>query len=463
MTPSPAPRSSRPPLLLLVSTGLLGCALGWGLHGWSGLGAKPPEAAKATPAAARPAPAPLPDEALVAPAKGPLPHEILEHMLAADSTDMVDLMESIGVMTRMTDAEVKAAWASLAGRTPSDTMGGSAAVLYLWSRMTRLDAGVAMPRGWGAENFVATIDLVKVRRDLPGLLARLNAGENLSEAERRAVFTDLVQTDPLGAAILWVKNTKPWDYRGDARWFGEALANPETRDALMAELRAWQKDGDLGGATLALAWNWIARDPAAVEQWLKQPEQADVRATVMQQVANARVLSNPLDAWTWSEGLPADERIRALGMSAGQLANQNPEAGARLVAGLQNPAERQEAIRQYGKTLAANNLEQWKTWRDTLPEAERVFANESGFDLWVYHEPEQALQWLNTQPEGRTKDQMITTLVDVYAARDPRVAADWIQSIPDPARRKEAAVTALTTIGPGNLDSVRTILDAAKD
>ena len=452
------PGASR--LFPFVVGGVAGAAAGWLLH--TALAPAPagiPTSFPVSPRAVVPAVAVTSANA----AARVSPQAALERALRADSTDMVNLVEALGALTNLDDAGVKLAWESLGRRTPADTMGGSAGVIYLWSRLVALGGAVEIPPGWGAEHFAATIELAKVRQGAPRLLARLAAGENLSEAERRAVFTDTMRTDPLGAVRLWVASTKPWDYRGDARWLGDALSSPDTRDAVMTELRRWQKGGDLGGATLALAWDWIARDPVAVERWLQLPEQADVRGTVMQQVANVRVLANPAEAWTWSEALPSGERVRILGMGAGQLANQDPEAGARLVAGLRDPAERQEAVRQYGKVLAANNLEQWKTWRDTLPETERAFANESGFDLWVYHEPEQALQWLNTQPEGATKDRMIATVVNVYASRDPKVAADWIESIPDPARRKEAAITALASIGPSNLDSMRTILDAAKD
>src|SRR5690606_33228265 len=103
--------------------------------------------------------------------------------------------------------------------------------------------------------------------------------------------------------------------------------------------------------------------PSAVEAWLREPAQADVRDHVMQQVLNVRVFSDPAAAVVWSEVLPENERRRAIGMSAAQLANRDPEAGARLVASLRSPSEREEAIRNFGKVFAANDLDGWKTWR----------------------------------------------------------------------------------------------------
>ena len=455
-TPSVSPAR----LLRGLSLGVFGCAVGWfARDAFSPLAASPvgstsaPTAVAAAHARSGGAVSSLSATVAVEP--------LLDRLLFADSTDMVGLVESLGELTRLDESGVRLAWRSLGRRNPVDTMGGSAAVVYLWSRMVALDASTAMPRGWGADNFASTIELVRVRTELPALLARLQGGENLSDAERRAVFIDLARSDPLGAVKLWTAETRPWDFRNEARWLGAALADPETRDAAMAELRVWQKGGDIGGATLALAWDWIARDPAAVERWLQRPEQADVRGVVMQQVLNVRVAADPLAAWSWSEALPESERRRAIGMSAAQFANRDPAAGARLIAGLSLPAEREEAVREYGKTLAANDLAGWKIWRDTLPPAEQAQTNPAAFDLWVFHEPEVAVKWLQTQAAGAAKDDMVLTLVDVYAARDPAVAATWIESIADPARRKNAAIAALASVGPQNLDTVRTFLAAA--
>ena len=143
-------------------------------------------------------------------------------------------------------------------------------------------------------------------------------------------------------------------------------------------------------------------------------------------------------------------------MSAAQLANRDPAAGARLIASLGSAPEREAAIREYARTLAANDLETWKRWRDTLPETERA-----AFDQWAFFEPEAAVEWLQKQGPGPARDDMVLTLVDVYAAKDPIVAAEWIQSIPDAGRRRNAAVAALASVGPSDLETVRLLLAAA--
>ena len=458
-----SPKSSYSPFKVVpvLSIAVACVALGWYLRGPSP-GEKDSGASASVPQSTAPnAPGqPAPAE-LAATTKTPDAKRIIDRAIAADTTNMVDLVEALGDLTRLSDDQVKTSWADLARRRPTPSIGGSAAVIYLWSRMSEGGREVAILPGWGADNFVSTISIEKARGMVPELRRKLESGQSLDDAGRHAVYAAALREDPYGAVMLWMRHTKPWDFQADGRLFGNTLSDPKTRDAIVAEARKWQTDKDLMGALVStLAKDWIATDPAAVEQWLNQPAQADVRKNVMEQVVNVRALANPADAWQWSATLPTAERHQALGMSAGQLANTQPEAGARLIAGLQDPADREVAVREYGRVLAANNLEQWKKWRDGLPEHERAATNTSAFQLWVFNEPDKAVGWLNTQPASSAKDTMVETLVGVYAVRDPKVAAQWIQSIPDLQRRKEAATSALAAIGPDELDAVRTILTA---
>jgi hypothetical protein len=386
--------------------------------------------------------------------------KVVTGVFSADTSDLSRLLESIGALTRLSDAEVKVAWSDLEQRPPISEFGSSLAVFFLWTRMNRMGESVAIPKGWGVENFDAAIKLEEARRNLPDLLARLNVGQDLTAEERRAVFTDAMRKDPLDAVKLWRRTTKPEDYHYTAKWFADALSNPQTRSSVMAEVRAWQSKDDVPGVTSALAQNWISRDPTAVEAWLKEPEQADVRDALLWEVTNMRVLTDPVLAWEWSRSLPQQSREHALSMSAAQLANYDPEKGAKLISALTDSAERNTAVESYARTMAANDIQQWEQWRNTLPEPERKLANESAFPLWAYHDVDKAVEWLNSQSAGETKSRMVAQLVNIYAARDPATAATWIETISDRDQRQHAAAAALTIIGTSDLDAIRTILQA---
>jgi hypothetical protein len=387
----------------------------------------------------------------------------IQRMRTTDPADMLAMLEAIGAMTRMTDAEARQAWRDLAGQTPSPGFGNSLGVLYLWARMTRMGESVDVPPGWGAEQYEQAIETEKVRGNLASLRTRMEAGDGLSEAERRIVLTDTARQDPLKAVELWSRATLPADFMNDAKWLTGVLERADQRDAIMARLREWQAGGNLAGAVSMLANRWIAKDPAAVEKWLQEPAQADIRDALMVEVANARALTEPAEAWEWSKDLQGSERLQALRTGAMQLAERDPESGIELIAALDEPAERETAVKNFANILAARDFDRWQEWRDSLPAAEQDMANESAFALWVNMDAAKAAGWLSSQPEGAGRDGMVGLLVNYYAGRDPETCSEWIRTIADADRRREAAGAALSNVGPYDLEKIRVILAAATD
>ncbi len=384
----------------------------------------------------------------------------IQRMRSTDPADMLAMLEAIGAMTRMTDAEARQAWFDLAGQTPTPGFGNSLGVLYLWARMTRMGERVEVPPGWGAEQYEQAIETEKVRGNFAALRTRMEAGDGLTEAERRIVLTDMARQDPLKAVELWSRATLPADFMNDAKWLTGVLERAGQRDAIMARLREWQTGGNLAGAVSMLANRWIAKDPAAVEKWLLEPAQADIRDALMMEVANARALTEPAEAWAWSENLEGGERLQALRTGAMQLAARDPETGIELIAALDEPAERETAVKNFANILAARDFDRWQAWRDSLPAAEQDMANESAFALWVNVDVDKAAGWLGAQPEGADRDALVGQLVNYYAGRDPETCSDWLRTIADADRRREAAGAALSNVGPYDLEKIRVILAA---
>ena len=373
---------------------------------------------------------------------------------------MLAMLEAIGGMVHMSDEEARAAWLDLARRTPSPGFGNSLSVLYLWSRLTRMGEDVEVPPGWGAEQYQQAIETEKARGRMAELRKRMESGEGLSEAERRVVLTDTARTDPLKAVDLWCLSTRPEDYRNDAKWLLGTLSDAGTREGIMERIRKWQSGGNVADVVSLLANRWIANDPAAVEKWLQEPAQADVRGPLMVEVANARALAEPASAWEWSEKLTGSERLQALRTGAMQLAVRDADQGIKLIDALEDPAERETAVKNFANILASRDFDKWQAWRDSLPAAEQAMANESAFTLWVNMDVEQAAGWLGSRPQGEERDGMVGQLVNYYAERDPETCSDWIRTISDKARRKEAAGAALSNVGPYDIEKIRIILAA---
>jgi len=239
------------------------------------------------------------------------------------------------------------------------------------------------------------------------------------------------------------------------------MTRPDTRAAVMAELRKWHGDeGSVSDTVAFLARNWINRDPEEVEKWLQEPAQADIRESAMNEVIHARTMENASDAWAWCQSHPLSEERRryTLGYSSQHLANERPEEGIKLIADLKDAEDRREVIGKFGPILAGGDFDQWQRWRDTLSPTEQDVANESAFHVWARRDVSAAVQWLNTQPSGETKDGMIVTLISVYAAQDPKNAVEWIRTIPDTTRRRAAVSQALAHVGFDDLNRTRIIM-----
>jgi hypothetical protein len=387
---------------------------------------------------------------------------IMNRVSTSNPDDMVDMIGGIGAMTQMTDGEVRLAWAQLSSQSPTKTFGGSLTAMYLWSRMLRMGERVIPPDGWGVEEFKTAVESENARQNMDQILARLENGGAVSETERRVALTQAVRTDPLNAVKMMCRLTKPADYQRDAQHLVDAMTRPETRAAVMAEVRKWQAEGgSVPDAVAFLARNWINRAPEEVEQWLQQPEQADIREATMNEVINARTMENASDAWAWCQSYPLSEERRryTLGYSSQHLANERPEEGIRLIADLKNPDDRREVIGKFGPILAGGDIDQWKQWRETLSPAEQNLASESAFHVWARKDVDAAVQWLNTQPSGESKNQMVVTLISVYAGTDPHTAVDWIRTIPDAERRRKAVSEVLAHVGFEDLNRSQIILN----
>jgi hypothetical protein len=162
---------------LLGAAGLLAAVFGWWLHGPPSQPA--PSPALRFPVAARPASTPVARE--TAPLTPGQVTAVMNRAFTVDSDDMVLLVEELGALTRLSDAEIRTAWAQLAGRKPTGTFGGSLTALYLWSRMARLGEEVELPAGWGVEEFAVALDAEIARRNTGEILRRLETGEAVSE------------------------------------------------------------------------------------------------------------------------------------------------------------------------------------------------------------------------------------------------------------------------------------------
>ena len=392
--------------------------------------------------------------------------DTMDRVFTTDANDLAEMMEGFGALTSMTDAEILTAWDQLSRRVPSNNFSGGLTVMYLWSRLQQMGEPRELPAGWGVKDFEVALASEMSRHEgehgRENILKRLQSGEKVSDTERRVVFGQIVKTEPLEAVRLWCSVTQPGDFQRDAPWLFTALSEPGSRDAIMTELRKWQTGGDLAAVVASLATNWTDRDPQAVQRWLQEPAQADIKETMMKNLIDARALANPVETWEWSKTLPDEQRRQALKNSAVQFASAGPretEMGITAISKLEDPQDRLETIAVFGEVLSNYDIDRWDAWRNTLPPKEQDAANEAAFPAWVASDVHQAGQWLGTRPPGDATDRMTGIVASFIAQKDPDTAMKWLRSIPDPTRRREAASIALQNLGTDDLSRVRTLLN----
>src|SRR5580765_2178830 len=117
----------------VVSVAVVSCTLGWGLR--HVIGPKTSISAESALAAESQVFSPAAKVGSPSSGEGPVVGQknvvaVMKRLSAADTDDMVELIERIGVITRLTDAEVKLAWDRLSAQAPTKTFGGSVTAMY---------------------------------------------------------------------------------------------------------------------------------------------------------------------------------------------------------------------------------------------------------------------------------------------------------------------------------------------
>lgn len=211
-----------------------------------------------------------------------------------------------------------------------------------------------------------------------------------SELDPRAAF-ESVMTWPLeskrvvGAGVVAYE----WSLRGGAlevREFVRGMHQYAPRSAAMRGLvQGWSQSGDLDGLT-----DYVANEA-----------QIGVREQLTEILVNSLLVSGGVEAVIrWADSVPADAKNgykhTAFKKALRQVANRDPEAGARWYAG--------------------QSAQDWA--RRSIP----VIAGE-----WAEHDPPAALAWLLQQPEGMERDVGLNRWITRFTITDHPGALDWME------------------------------------
>ena len=393
------------------------------------------------------------------------PQLIIGELLNTNGDNPISFVQGIAKLREFSCADVKSGWDYLLTCKPRQDHVPCLVSSWLWLKMRAQGETVEIPPGWGIENFSALAGL----DDDGGIVllgARLAAGDVLDSMERRLLFAQLIEEDPLSAVKLWTKHSTIIEHLPEIAWFAPAFShNEKIREGLLDALLSWNKASQqsISESVIVshLLSSWIHQDPVGVQQWLDSPSRGAYRDEILGEIATLSTVTDPIKAWEWSEKASPSARMAARVGSLIQFAATQPEKGALRIASTADANERSELTKVFSQHLAANDYDQWKTWLDSVKSPdEQVEAKVAAFDMWSARDIEPALNWLSSY-NGGSKTRLVCQMALRNAAHDPTGVAQWIECMSDPEARLETAAAAIRGLPPGSTDSLRIILGSA--
>lgn len=397
---------------------------------------------------------------------GPRDVKLLTEVMRFNEYDDVGMIELLGRMSQMTDAEIEAAWDELSRQQPRMGIGSKYVALYIASRMAQMGIKVEFPRSWHylEKEFETAFLADEARRNPEKILEKILNNEAVPPVQRQIYFSEAFKENPTETLDLWLNASTEEQLVSEAMAMGNAMLDPVYRQSLMNGLD--QKISDTDTKLLVindLTEEWIQKDPAAVEAWVHSISDTGIRNSMLYKVMTTKGASDPFSGLEWSKNLSGELRDEAFAYNGSEMANHDWERGMEFIAGIEHPNDREAALKGFGYMMAVDRYDEFAQWRETLPPQEQDIVNKEAFLFYAHNDVAHAVAWLNDRPYGEERDQLTVTLMRVYAHEYPEAAIPLIQAIQDPEARKQAITVALQGIGPHELDKIRLILNAEYD
>jgi hypothetical protein len=194
---------------------------------------------------------------------------------------------------------------------------------------------------------------------------------------------------------------------------------------------------------LRLIEQWAATAPEAAIDYVRQNLKGDRQAQAMSKVVTTWAKHAPAAAWTWARKQGSGEVHHAHTVME-EVAKNAPATAARFAAEFarQEPQEAGAmaltAIR--GMTFDGNFDSARKFVADlhlASPDDQNAINNYLG-GQWARHDPEQAVAWARSLPEGPLRDQAMVGVGESWADVDPAHAAAFAETLPSGQSRQLA-------------------------
>lgn len=242
------------------------------------------------------------------------------------------------------------------------------------------------------------------------------AGELATEKERNQAMRDVLgkwADVDLNAAVEWAKKLP-------------VSPDPGSVDIFPAVLEA-------------VLEKWTAQAPRDVAQYIVSTPAGPRRIQMLSAVAGQWAVEDPKAAIAWASKVTAeaDRDVFVRGVLAG-VAQSNVQSAADLVLTLPSGTAQKQGMEMILGQWTAGNPAEVAAWAATQFQNEQRGAQLGTIvAAWAGSEPKSLGNWLNSLPQGNSRDVCCAALARHLATTYPDIATEWAQSIANPQMRQQ--------------------------
>ncbi len=186
----------------------------------------------------------------------------------------------------------------------------------------------------------------------------------------------------------------------------------------------------------AVASTWASKDPQAAASWIVGIENSAERANALNALATSLRNLEPHQALAVIDLMPPGNwRNNAINNIANNWAVSNPQEALTWTSTLENISLRKDATHRVLNQIARHDGQQAMQMLASLDLVETDNIQNSIFSNWMRTDSAAAMTWLQSQPAGSRKDDMLYSAVHTLSQQGVQSALGWAAEFSNPQKR----------------------------
>ncbi len=186
--------------------------------------------------------------------------------------------------------------------------------------------------------------------------------------------------------------------------------------------------------------SWSKMSPSAALRWLESLPEGERKASTQATILGTIARTDPQRALDFANQLgDGPDRAQLVTKAFEVLAAKNPSQALVAAKSLPEGSGRQAALDTVIARVAASNLEEAQRLIASLPSEAVLGASRDVATRMAKANPDSALNWANTLPEGPNRQSAYSAIAGTWAGKDIEGVAAWLDQLP-PSASRDAAV-----------------------